>query len=447
MGHYAYYLRTDATQSQSETYFRYAGGCRFLYNLALEQRNLRYFEGPLPTMLELARAKEARDALRKTGIKPKRKESAPPEKGDKKEVVHKITYASQSAEIKILRSAYPWLNEIPFCCLQETLRNLDRAFVNFFKNKSRYPVFHKKSGKASVNFPPNRINIKELSDKAGGTEGLYYSKFRVVKSKIGEDVGLLNVRTDRPILGIPKSTTLKFEGDGHWWLSITTEQEIKKEKAKPGKIGIDLGVVRWIALSNGLTLPVEDKHIKTVFRIYYLRGKLKRALSRLDRRKVRGSNNFKKEQAKIRSLKWRIAKATESVIHEMTDYLTKNYDYIAVEALRVKNMTASAKGTIENPGKNVKQKAGLNRSLLEKCFGKVVEQIIYKAEWRGGEVHKVNPANTSITCSSCHYTNEKNRIDQPRFLCKKCGFSMNADENAAKNILRLALDESALLTA
>ena len=102
---------------------------------------------------------------------------------------------------------------------------------------------------------------------------------------------------------------------------------------------------------------------------------------------MRGSNNFKKEQAKIRSLKWRIAKATESVIHEMTDYLTKNYDYIAVEALRVKNMTASAKGTIENPGKNVKQKAGLNRSLLEKCFGKVVEQIIYKAEWRGGEVH------------------------------------------------------------
>ena len=95
----------------------------------------------------------------------------------------------------------------------------------------------------------------------------------------------------------------------------------------------------------------------------------------------------------------------------------------------------------------MKQKAGLNRSLLEKCFGKVVEQIIYKAEWRGGEVHKVNPANTSITCSSCHYTNEKNRIDQPRFLCKKCGFSMNADENAAKNILRLALDESALLTA
>lgn len=110
---------------------------------------------------------------------------------------------------------------------------------------------------------------------------------------------------------------------------------------------------------------------------------------------------------------------------------------VVVENLKVSNMSRSAKGTIENPGKSVKAKSGLNKSILDQGWYEFRRQLEYKQHWLGGEVIAVNPAYTSQACSSCCHTEKANRKTRARFECVACGHSENADIQAAKNILAL----------
>ena len=98
-------------------------------------------------------------------------------------------------------------------------------------------------------------------------------------------------------------------------------------------------------------------------------------------------------------------------------------------------MSKSAKGTIENKGKNVKAKSGLNKSILDQRWYEFTRQLEYKSAWNGGEVIRVNPRYTSQTCSNCSYKDKNNRPSQAKFKCKVCGHKENADINATKNIL------------
>lgn len=109
---------------------------------------------------------------------------------------------------------------------------------------------------------------------------------------------------------------------------------------------------------------------------------------------------------------------------------------IVIEDLKVKNMSASARGTIEAPGRNVSAKLGLNKAILDQGWGEFRRQLEYKARWLGGEVIAVNPKNTSRCCSGCHFTSPLNRQTQSNFECQACGYAENADLNASLNILR-----------
>jgi putative transposase len=109
-------------------------------------------------------------------------------------------------------------------------------------------------------------------------------------------------------------------------------------------------------------------------------------------------------------------------------------DFIAAEKLQLKNMTKSAKGTIEEPGTNVKQKSGLNRSMLDLGIGIFFDIIRYKSGWQGKMFVQVPPQNTSNTCNICGYSDKNNRKTQSEFICLKCGHSENADFNASENI-------------
>ncbi len=111
-----------------------------------------------------------------------------------------------------------------------------------------------------------------------------------------------------------------------------------------------------------------------------------------------------------------------------------------MEDLRVKNMSKSASGTKEDPGKNVAQKRGLNRSILRQGWGTFRIMMDYKTKWYGSHLILVNPQNTSRRCCECGYTHESNRQTQADFLCQKCGHNENADKNAANNIRRLGLE-------
>ena len=125
-------------------------------------------------------------------------------------------------------------------------------------------------------------------------------------------------------------------------------------------------------------------------------------------------------------------------LHQVSTLLIKNHDLIVIEDLKIKSMSKSAKGTIENPGKNVKAKAGLNRSILNEAWHKFFTYLEYKLKLKGGILIKVDPKHTSQTCIQCGHISKDNRKEQEIFKCVKCGYEANADVNAAQNILRRA---------
>ena len=109
-----------------------------------------------------------------------------------------------------------------------------------------------------------------------------------------------------------------------------------------------------------------------------------------------------------------------------------------LEDLRIANMTTSAIGTVEEPGKNVRAKSGLNRRILDQGWGEFRRQLAYKLEWSGGTLLLVDPRDTSRTCAQCGHVSGENRQTQAAFRCVACGHAANADTNAAINILRRA---------
>ena len=138
------------------------------------------------------------------------------------------------------------------------------------------------------------------------------------------------------------------------------------------------------------------------------------------------------------SLHRKVKNVRKDHLHKVARSYVDAYDLIVVEDLKVRNMTRSASGTVEEPGANVAQKSGLNRSILDAGWGVLQDMLIYKAESAGTDVVLVNPRNTSRTCHACGHASADNRHGEV-FLCQRCGHSAHADTNAARNILGLGL--------
>ena len=196
-------------------------------------------------------------------------------------------------------------------------------------------------------------------------------------------------------------------------------------------MGIDLGVKIFAALSDGtMVAPLAS------FR------KLEKKLARTQRslaRKEKFSSNWKKQKAVVSRVHSRIASARNDFLHKTSTAIAKNHGMVVLEDLCVKAMTASASGTIEHPGRNVKAKSGLNKSILDQGWFEFRRQLEYKQRWRGGHVLTVPPRNTSRTCHACGHVSKDNRRSQARFKCVACGRGAHADINAAKNILAAGL--------
>jgi putative transposase len=152
-------------------------------------------------------------------------------------------------------------------------------------------------------------------------------------------------------------------------------------------------------------------------------------------RKNRFSRNWQKQKRRIARLHWRIANVRKDALHKTTTAISKNHAMVVIEDLAVGSMSRSARGTAEEPGRNVRAKAGLNKSILDQGWGEFRRQLEYKQAWRGGDVIAVDPRHTSQTCSECGHVSSENRPSQARFACVACGHEANADLNAACNIL------------
>ena len=188
-------------------------------------------------------------------------------------------------------------------------------------------------------------------------------------------------------------------------------------------VGIDRGVAVSAALSTGEMLRCPGLTARERTRLRRLQRKLARA--------ARGSNRRGRVRHAIARLRARETDRRKDWAEKTSTDIARRFDVIRVEDLHVKNMTQSAKGTRDNPGRNVRQKAGLNRGILRSGWGLLVRRLEEKAP---GRVEKVRPAFTSQRCSACGQVDRDSRESQAVFRCTACGFACHADVNAAINI-------------
>ena len=152
-------------------------------------------------------------------------------------------------------------------------------------------------------------------------------------------------------------------------------------------------------------------------------------------RKVKFSNNWKKAKAKVQKLHTAIANARKDFLHKTSTTLSQNHALVCIEDLQVKNMSQSSRGNREQHGKRVKQKASLNRAILDQGWGEFRRQLEYKMVWKGGILLAVPPQHTSQTCPACGHVSKENRQTQAKFLCIDCGYENHADVVGAINVL------------
>ncbi|EER8618004.1 IS200/IS605 family element transposase accessory protein TnpB, partial [Escherichia coli] len=240
-------------------------------------------------------------------------------------------------------------------------------------------------------------------------------------------LGWMRYRNSRQVTGIVKNVTVS-QSCGKWYISIQTESEVSTPvHPSASMVGLDAGVARLATLSDGTVFEPVNSFQKNQKKL----ARLQRQLSR----KVRFSNNWQKQKRKIQQLHSRIANIRRDYLHKVTTIISKNHAMIVIEDLKVKHMSKSAAGTISQPGRNVRAKSGLNRSILDQGWYEMRRQLEYKQLWHGGQVLAVPPAYTSQRCACCGHTAKENRLSQSKFRCQVCGYTANADVNGARNIL------------
>ena len=152
-------------------------------------------------------------------------------------------------------------------------------------------------------------------------------------------------------------------------------------------------------------------------------------------RKVKGSKNWNKAKKKVQRVHAEIANVRKDFLHKATTAISQQYALVVLEDLKVRNMSKSAKGSIDSPGKKVRAKSGLNKSILDQGWYEFRRQLEYKMQWQGGWLMTVNPRNTSRTCPVCGHVSADNRTTQAKFACVSCGHQAHADVVGAINIL------------
>jgi putative transposase len=324
-----------------------------------------------------------------------------------------ITYETMAKQLTEWRNSEetPWLYEAPCHPLQHALKDLDRAFKNFFAKRTNFPRFKKKGQKISFRYPDS-TQIKLDQDNS-----------RIFLPKLG----WLRYRKSREIQGEICSVTVTNIGK-KWFISIQTEREVDRPTHRATTaIGIDMGITRFATMDDGSYIAPLNSFKKQQARL----GRYQRRM----KRKVKFSNNWKKEKAKVQKIHTGISNARQDFLHKITTTISKNHALVCVEDLQVSNMSKSASGTKEQPGKNVRQKSGLNRSILDQGWGMFRTQLEYKLEWNGGMLLIVPPQNTSRTCPDCDHVSENNRKTQAQFECVNCKYKNHADVVGAMNIL------------
>ena len=376
--------RLYPTPAQDALLRRWEGVLRFLWNLCNEQRLAGY-----------GRSREER--------------------------VYPSHY-DQSKQMTELLDA-PWIADVQRHARQETLVDLDKAWSRCFKKLARAPHWKRRGGAMRIFAPTATVKHTLSGDRKTGKLTLAGPRYA--------PLGTLKIVLDRPVQGVVKGWSIKRDGE-EWYAIAGCEIEVADPvRVNDKAVGIDRGVALFIADSDGHT--VENIRARD-----HLEKRIARAQRSVDSKK-RGSSNQKKARGRVAKLLRLAARQREHHANTQSHRYAEAYGTVVIEKLTVKNMTASASGTVEEPGSNVKQKAGLNRAILDTGWGKFAEGLKYKVAERGGTVIEVAPQYTSQTCPGCGCVDATNRLTQSEFKCVSCGFTGNADVVAAQNILAQGL--------
>lgn len=324
-----------------------------------------------------------------------------------------LSYNETAALLVEWKKEQGFLREVHSQPLQQTLKDLSRAFREHFKSNKGFPRFRKKGRRESLRFPQG---FKVDGDGK-----------RVFLPKIG----WVAFRKSRDIQGTIKNITVS-KISSYWYVSIQVQETVAPPTHPSNTaIGIDMGLARFASFSDGTSIVPVNSFRKLARKLALEQRKLAR--------KFKFSQNWKKQKRKIQRVHSRIAHVRNDFLHKLTSEISKNHAIVALEDLSIRNMSRSATRTQEAPGAKVRAKAGLNKSILDQGWYEFRRLLTYKQKWLGGRVLLVSPVNTSRTCSKCKNVAAENRVSQAQFHCIVCGACENADLNAAKNILAAGL--------
>ncbi|RCW41561.1 MULTISPECIES: IS200/IS605 family element RNA-guided endonuclease TnpB [unclassified Halanaerobium] len=314
------------------------------------------------------------------------------------------SYTKYSRQLPQLKKEYEWLKEVDSIALQQSLKDLDRAFKNFFSGKYNYPKFKSKksarqsyrtqkfirsSGSTNIEIKDNYIKLPKLS-------WVKFVKSKKVKGKIN-------------------NVTVSKSRAGKYYISINVRQILKTVvNNNQGELGLDLGIKDFLTTSNG-------EHIENPGHLSKYQDKLAKLQRRLAR-KEEGSNNWKKLKKKIAKVHEKIKNIRKDFLHKLSTRLTKENQLLVIEDLNVKGMLKNSK---------------LAKHISDCAWNMFTTMLKYKGEWYDCIVHKVDMFfASSQTCNVCGTKNPKVKDLSVRTWTCSCGAAHNRDINAGKNLLK-----------
>jgi putative transposase len=348
----------------------------------------------------------------------------------------KPSMVSQAKELADLRKELDWLRAGASTVQQQALRDLDRAYQNWWSNPKHFS-------------PPKNRSIKDRS------QGFYVRDLSLTRlnnkwaTVFLPKIGPVKFRLTRSWAEIKacKSARVRVTKSGQWHVSFTCSPPVFERENTGVILGIDRGVTHTIATSEGRFAKIPS----------LTGGEIKRflALEQQFSRQVKGTKSREQTRVKLAKLREKLSRRRQDWVEQTTTKLVRENDVLVLEKLQIRNMV---KAPAHNPDperegqylpNGARAKAGLSRAIHASCWGLFLQRLQDKAsmtpETDKTRVVLVDPRNTSRECNSCGHTAPENRESQAVFACVKCGHTANADTNAAQNILDRGIMSKALL--
>ena len=360
----AYKYRFYPTDEQKKILAQTFGCCRFVYNWGLSTRKTAYFQHG-----------------------------------------KSLYYNDLAAMLPALKEQYPWLRDTSSVPLQQALRHLDRAFVNFFEGRAAYPTFKKKRHEQSATFVSNAF----MWDRQALTLAKMYAPLEIVWHR------------PLPQGCKPSSVTIIKDSANRYFVSILVADDIKPLPMVNQMVGLDLGIKSMVALSTGESVGNPRYFAKDEKRL----AKAQRRLAK----KKKGSKNRNKARLKVAKIHACIADQRRDYQHKLSTRIAHENQVICVESLAVKNMVKNH---------------SLAKAISDVGWGEFVRQLEYKSQWYGRTLIKIDRFSpSSKTCHACKHVLDSLLLDIREWVCPACGVVHDRDTNAALNILAEGLSAAA----